>query len=327
MKDYRSLPFAAYDLAVYLPGGAIILVLVASALGIDASNSFINFELSKNATVNAVIEGLFWFSASYLTGHLAAFLSTYVVEKPVHNWLGFPSQNYELREREFQKVLGRKSRKNFGESDLKKFRENVTEEQKRKLKEYSWSASSIIGLCANAPLALHILAFQFFAPLGFFNNKIPLGYSKLVSNRISEYGLGEEPMRDSRWHKLLEHIVANNFPSAFNRMYNYLIIYGALRLLALILLGATWWAVIRFPYSIDWATAEFWRENAISDAVAASIMAWAPLVLVSTTYCFCVMAFTKFNRRYFEESVYAILVDGRQSTNSHSVEHTFPHLS
>ena len=340
MKDYRSLPFAAYDLAVYLPGGAIILVLLAHLFGLGAvddgvstgggaatsaiaSQAALQIRLSANSTVNAVIEGLFWFSASYLTGHLAAFVSTYLIEKPVHNWLGFPSENYELRETEYQKILAGRSAQDFSPQDHEAFVAAVTQRQKDDIKTYKKGISAKVGMFANAPVFPFIVLFRIIVPLGFFNNKIPLGHRDRLENRLSDYGLGDGLMQDPRWHKLLEHVVANNFPAAFNRMYNYLIIYGALRLLALILLGAVWWSLAVFPWGIDLAADAIWRSKGFFENVWSIANAWFPFLALSTIYVMCVMAFAKFNRRYFEESVYALLVDGKASMNSHKIDHHF----
>ena len=104
----------------------------------------------------------------------------------------------------------------------------------------------------------------------------------------------------TRWEKLLEHYVANNCPLAYQRMYNYLVIYGALRLLAFILALAAWVIVIKSALVLfEPAAWEFSMRRFIlyGGASAAGYMA--------------ILAFAKFNRRFFEECVLALLLAGK----------------
>jgi hypothetical protein len=90
--NYRALPFAAYDLAVYLPGGAILLLLLQYTFAtISDAPLAAPISLAGHDTVDDIVMGVVWLSASYLAGHLGAFFSTYAVERFVHNALGYPS--------------------------------------------------------------------------------------------------------------------------------------------------------------------------------------------------------------------------------------------
>lgn len=80
-------------------------------------------------------------------------------------------------------------------------------------------------------------------------------------------------------------------------MYNYLVIYGALRLLAFILLCCAWWVMLT----------NTWIAVSAEHAVVSWIKVVA-YVIISLLYVLSAMAFAKFNRRYFEESIYSILL-------------------
>lgn len=287
MDGYKSLPFASYDLAVYLPGGAVfIVVLRAISVAIFGYDPFQLIALSDGNSIDIAIKAVAWLSLSYLAGHLAAFVSTYTVERFVHEVVGFPSDIWFEKE---LKVRGGVEAR----TALRSIFDNKISAYKHRLR-----FSSVIVLFFQAPLILYLVIFWIFRPLGFYYPKTPDGIISDVEECYRKIRSSVQFDISTRWDKMVEHFVSNNCPSAYTRMYNYLVIYGALRLLSFIILFILW-AVIMYDvkYRLDtgnWFTVDFWKTFQFQIAAGANFLS--------------MMAFAKFNRRYFEESLYALLL-------------------
>ena len=112
---------------------------------------------------------------------------------------------------------------------------------------------------------------------------------------------GIEIRQGSRWDKILEHHVANRCPSAYSRMYNYLIIYGALRLISLIMLMILWIFIFNdLIIKIECLKLGYFFQ-------CLSLKISLQYLIICSVYIMALMAFSKFNRRYFEESVLGFL--------------------
>jgi hypothetical protein len=273
MENPRNLPFAMYDVAVYLPSGAVGLIL-ASKVSRDLLGYAgpIDFGRMDDTAVQQVIVAIVWLSASYLTGHIIAFISSYIVEKFIHNNLGYPSEvwlksemsatNGKLRD-EVVKLI---------------FKENMSKARS------NWVHSII--LLSQLPAIVPLMIMKMLLPLGFYSTKIPFGLLGILERRFDVLKTGV---------KIVEHYVANNCPSGYTRMYNYLVVYGALRSIALIVLFYLWASIL------------FTLKMIFIDNWSFSLQRTVYFTFGSFSYVLCLMAFAKFNRRYFEESVLAFL--------------------
>jgi hypothetical protein len=283
LDSVRNLPFATYDLAVYLPGGAVLLLIIQTILTPFFSPTTLpTFIETGDKSVDTLLKGVFWLSLCYLTGHLGSFISTYSVERMVHDVLGFPSDNWIEREKYVTN----------GVQDKKA----TTKIIKQNISRYRPNFSSLIVILFQSALFLPLVIFFIFKPIGFYSTKLPDGISLDLSIKYNKLKCSVPLEKNTRWNKIIEHYVANNCPEAYVRMYNYLVIYGALRLLSLILLITCWGILIHdASYKINGN----WNIDLKTN-----------LMYFSATFsCFLsMMAFAKFNRRYFEESILAFLL-------------------
>ncbi|MCL6250117.1 hypothetical protein M3P36_03520 [Altererythrobacter sp. KTW20L] len=286
MESYKSLPFATYDLAVYLPGGALLTLIGRYVLdevfgfhvgGLDA--------LVGDDAVGLAIKAITWLSVSYLLGHLGAFISTYTVERVVHRFLGYPSDNWLERE----KLV------NGGQANEKEIQKTLLSKTLSVgRKDFGISAS--LSLIFLLPLPPFVVAFLIFKPVGFYSAKLPEAIYSDLRQRFKLLGVSVEVQRGTRWDKIVEHYVSNNCAGGYVRMYNYLVIYGALRLLAFVMTLLLWVIIISdfkqiFEIGYDFHLGKTIAFFGLSGATFMSMM-----------------AFAKFNRRYFEESIMAFLL-------------------
>lgn len=302
MGNYRALPFAAYDLAVYLPGGAILLVLLQYFVSTVFDGQVVtSIKLAGHDTVDDIVLGVVWLSASYLAGHLGAFFSSYAIERFVHNALGYPSNVWlEMEESSEAGLSPNVFVRNIFVRNLRSFA--------GVLKDFKRSFSSLLALLFLVPALPFFLIFLWIKPVGFYVPKLPERILPDVRRAFKKTRSSVSIEQGTRWEKVAEHWVANNCPSAYQRMYNYLVIYGALRLLAFVMFVAAWIVIFKSSLVLvsgsdwDWS----WRRIAIySGSSFAGYMA--------------MLAFAKFNRRYFEESILALLLDNSRETPSRNV--------
>tara|TARA_R110002124_G_scaffold252634_1_gene418030 strand:- start:2897 stop:3820 length:924 start_codon:yes stop_codon:yes gene_type:complete len=302
----KSIPFATYDLAVYLPGGFLILsflnLVFLKNFGVDfpfreLSNSFANE--GNSVSLSFLLDVILVISISYLIGHLASFISSYVIEKFVHFWLGFPANVYldilDLR---------------VDESPREVFRSQLERARKNFFARETLLVHMVISV-AQAPAILILIICYIFKPFGFYTPKIPKGVKEKAAENLKTAGFPDAIVRDSRWDKLLEHYTANHCPLAYQRLYNYLVIYGALRMIALIGLMICWYLPLSTAFNINISEGLFSLQWA-------GFSCWNFVIcflIVPSIYVLSLMAFSKFNRRFFEESLFAVAMNGHSQTS------------
>lgn len=287
MDGYKSLPFASYDLAVYLPGGAVFIVVVrAVSIALLGHNPFQMIDLSDGNSIDTAIKAVAWLSLSYLAGHLAAFISTYTVERFVHEAVGFPSDIWFEKEQKVKAgVEARVALRSIFSDKISSYRHHLT-------------FSSKLVIFFQFPIIIYLIIFLIFKPLGFYHPKTPDRIIDDVAKCYRRIRSSVEFDISTRWDKVVEHFVSNNCPGAYTRMYNYLVIYGALRLLSFIILFILWAVIagdLKYRFcNGTWLTIDLWKTFQFQLVAGANFLS--------------MMAFAKFNRRYFEESIYALLL-------------------
>lgn len=270
-----------YDLAVYLPGGAVALVLAHQFVENYVSLPASIYGEQNVAAVGQVITAVVWLSASYLAGHIVAFVSSYLIEKFVHYNLGYPSEIWV----ESEDVL---------HEGTEVLDHQVIFEQNLRESHAKFLISKLI-LLSQVPATIPLLLVRFIKPFGFYTPKLPAGLKPKVTEKFGRFNFDVKIEKGTRWEKIIEHYVSNNCPVAYTRLYNYLVIYGALRTLALLVLAYLWMMII---YDVILKINGGWKLD-----LTATIYFNA----LTFVYILCLMAFAKFNRRFFEESILAFL--------------------
>lgn len=289
VSDLKQLPFANYDLAVYFGIGILSLpfakTYVAQPLGLQFPGSALEF---RSPFVDSAIEALVALFAGYAIGHVIAFLSSYFVEGFIHKWLRYPSDVWLSICKSPRQRQGRVIYTNIASVKL--------------------TRASVVSAIFHIPL------YPWYAVVhatGFFGFYTPKALPELlvhIKRRMSELGFDVAINHGSYWAKILEHYVANNCPQGYARLYNYLVIFGVLRSLSLLAILYTWVALLKLVIQGS--------HDASGKIVAlswSSEIGWTPLAsyfVLSLFSTFTVMGFAKFNRRFFEEAVYAFVLSG-----------------
>jgi hypothetical protein len=263
----------------------VIALLLFSKIAHDIFNFQVplSFGDPSQTTVWQVITAVVWLSASYLAGHITAFAASYLIEKFVHNHLGYPSDIW-LKSEELPSK-GKPRRLVF----RKIFSRNL-----QQAPDQYW-VPRLINLL-QLPAAIPILVLGWLKPFGFYTPKIPFGLLPLVKHRFEALGTKVPLEQGSRWEKIVEHYVASHCIPAYTRLYNYLVIYGVLRTLGVLILAYLWYFLTRDVML------------KVANGCAFDLKRTLFFHGCTASYVLCLMAFAKFNRRFFEESIYAFLL-------------------
>ncbi len=278
-----------------------------------------------------VLNGVILVSIAYFMGHIISYISSMTIERYVHRSFGYPSTVF-LRTCGHTDILPADETK-----ELKKVHENDV--FSNKFLSNGSKISGIILLLVMLPLWPGMELIKRYGKFSFYRSNIDAGLLPLIKIKFQSLGTGIAISHNTKWPKIIEHFVANNCPLGYARLYNYLVIYGALRSMALIMLIFTWMFILdkartlyyRVALSVDgvpqisiagknFKTAIENNESltrAPFDSILLALLHFVIIIIISS---FVLMAFCKFNRRFFEESIFAFLFDERDVSRRIQVE-------
>ena len=226
-------PFSIHDFLGYvLPGGVALLLAymvyknpdtsyMTSQEFIDAIKNTIK-ALSKGG-INTIELSVAYLIASYIVGHIVAYLSSITVERMAIWHYNYPSVFLLADERKARFF-----------SDIK--------DQWKDNKKFEASGNLILRVLVSLlllPLTICLLLIKrlhldqyFIKPLdSYLKESIKLKFEILAKN----LGLSEiEKTKDSDTHRVIYHYMYENFPGHRAKMDNYVALYGVLRALTLI---------------------------------------------------------------------------------------------
>jgi hypothetical protein len=286
VEDVKRLPFANYDIVVYLGVGILALPLardfIVTPLGLGLPPLIVT---SDSDFVRAAFETLYLLFVGYAVGHGIAYVSSYFVERFIHEWLRYPSDVW----------LSLSNRK--GDTPFEVFNSSIT--------TTPISLASILTAAFHLPLWPVYAIVHATGSFGFYTPKLDSSFLPIVRAKVAALQLPTPITHRSRWPKTLEHYVANNSPLGYTRLYNYLVIFGLLRSLAFLLILLTWVRLIGI----------FTDPARAANGKFLGLVPTSPTFSDWVTYCamalfagLMMMAFGKFNRRFFEECVYAFVM-------------------
>jgi hypothetical protein len=150
------------------------------------------------------------------------------------------------------------------------------------------------------PLYAVLISLRWF---DFYFSKLPFEIRSVLDDRLRVEKVPIAVAQGTPWPKVLKQYVVNNCPVAYARMSNHRVVFGLLRSLALLALCAAW---VEIGLAIAaWIKGD---SSALFHAVG-----WLTFAVLAT---FLIIGFAKFNRRFFEESVYAFVFKrGSDATN------------
>jgi len=286
MEDVKRLPFANYDILVYLGVGILALPIAREFVIIPLGLTLpVVTAATDSAFVRAAFETLYLLFTGYALGHVIAYVSSYFIERFIHEWLRYPSDVWLS--------LGNRR----GATRFSVFNSNINTTE--------ISLASLLTGLFHFPLWPLYALVHASDSFGFYTPKLDSAFLQPVRDKVVKLGIPTPVTHRSKWAKSLEHYVANNSALGYTRLYNYLVIFGVLRSLAFILVALSWVKLL----------ALFVDVNRVTNGSISAVILHKPLpadlvgyVGISGFAALTVMAFGKFNRRFFEECVYAFIM-------------------
>lgn len=286
VEDVKRLPFATYDILVYLGVGILALPFardfIVAPLGLALPGLNIK---SDSEFVKAAFQTLYLLFVGYAVGHGIAYVSSYFVERFIHEWLRYPSDVW----------LSLSNRR--GVSRFSIFNSNINSTRPH-------VAPLMTGLF-HLPLWPIYAVIHASDSFGFYTPKLDASFLPLLREKVLALGIPTPVTHRSRWPKSLEHYVSNNSPVGYSRLYNYLVIFGLLRSLAFLLVLLTWIQLIGMFAHPSFSSDHRLTGWCFGDPAPSDWMSYGAMALFASL---TVMAFGKFNRRFFEECVYAFIM-------------------
>lgn len=222
IADARKLPFGNYDLTVYFGMGILALPLIYTLLVAPFGAYFPKFIIpSKNNITITSISILAMLFAGYALGHVIAFLSSYFIEKFVHRNYGYPSDLFVEQ----------------CEND------NLKIEKRIYINNIFLSFPQFFMFLFHLPIAPIYCLVHKIGAIGYYSPKLPLSFKADIEKKMKKEKISVPVEFQTRWAKTIEHFVANNCPSGYTRMYNYLTIFGVMRSVSFLCIVYTWYYI------------------------------------------------------------------------------------
>lgn len=291
-KDFIRPPFATYDIVVYFGCGLFCLPLIFHYFIEPTKLRFPRFQFNIGIEfADVAVSTLSLLFAVYILGHMIAHIASHAIEKTVDLFFGKISTALI--------ISSLTKPEDFGETIqawiIKKFKSAFSKGHKIS------SGLRTIFFLPVFPVCLFLIGFR---QVEYFRSRVPPKVFAQVKKRSVERGFGQVSLR-SKWYKAIEHDVMNNHPVPVARMYNYLVISGIFRSLALIFLACAWCELY------------FWLHRIIhGHELVKSLMSDKPvryghvltLLGFNILFGFSISAYLKFARRYVEEAVFSFVL-------------------
>lgn len=285
-------PFANYDVVVYFGGGIFFLPFIERYF-LDPFKADLPrfFNIKDAGFIETSVSSLVALFSLYVIGHILAYVSSQIIEKTTDKCFGKSSSAIIVSTRTSSIKRNEAIRALVWRNIKKLFVKNS-------------KITSFVRILINIPvLPIFIITFAF-GFFGYYESRVPRKTLQAANKIISNIGLGKIDISiDSKWFKIIESDVINNYPIATARMYNYLVISGLFRTLSIVFLIAIW---IEFYYMVH-----LYYDNHLVIGKLIYNNRIFGFVVYYLFFTFCFYSFMKFKRRYAEEAIFAFVSNER----------------
>lgn len=285
-------PFATYDIVVYFGGGLFAVPFIYRYLLQPFGLSMPTFTVPMGdgllAETVAVLTTLF---VIYIAGHMLAYAGSQFIEKFVDRIFGKISSAI---------IVSSKSNPANRDEHI----QALIYSQVSKIKSERAVIPSLVRFSLHllmSPIYLAIFGLGFF---GYYDSRVPKAVLDRAEKKFKKLSSGECKISiDSKWYKALEYYVINQNPLASLRMYNYLVIGGLFRTIALVFLLSTWaqsYYISHYLFDGEWKLQPLMGSEG-------KYMGVIELSLTIVAYIFSLFSYLKFQRRYAEEAIFGFV--------------------
>ncbi|MEO6360747.1 MAG: hypothetical protein ABIO43_09250 [Sphingomicrobium sp.] len=294
LKSAVKPPFANYDIVVYFGCGLFLLPFLRHYVVEPFGLRFpiFNFQIGIEF-VDGLITALSLLFAVYILGHVIAYGGSQLIEKAVDAALDGKTS-----------AIVNSASKATDDQRKSLLRARLRSGWRRSWSKQGWF-TALIRYGTHFPAAIAYGLIYILGMFGFYSTRVEPTLFDAAATRLRNLKLGIEVGEDGRWFKALEAVVINKQPVATARMYNYLVISGLFRSIALIFLFALWMELLHL---VLWKVCG-WEHIGFFLSDRGGVLRWLFGYFVLTTlYCFALFSFLKFQRRYVEDAIFAFVL-------------------
>lgn len=294
IKNVVKPPFANYDIVVYFGCGLFVLPFLRHYVTEPFGLRFPVFTFEIGIPfIGGLIIALSLFFAVYILGHVIAYAASQLIEKSVE--MAFDGKTSSVI------IFASKA---TSENRASIFRDRLQSGFRNSWTKHSWLAA-LVRFSVHIPVLPVYALIYLFGIFGFYSTRVPATILAETDKRISKLGLGVELSENESWFKIVEGVVINNQPIATARMYNYLVIAGLFRSIALIFLFSLWMEIIHLAL---WKLFDFTHIGFFLSDSGGMARWFVGYAILSTVYLFALFSFLKFQRRYVEDAIFAFVL-------------------
>lgn len=291
-KDLIKPPFANYDLVVYFGGGLFALPLINHYFVEHSRYRFPRFSFDIGYPfANEAVSLLSMLFTVYLLGHIIAYCSSIFIEKTLDVFNGKVSSAILL-----SSYSRRANRQEIINAWIYAHFEKAFQRGER--------LKNTIRFIFHVPAIPLYILLELIGGQEYYRSRVPRHVIYMAKKKFKSDGFGIISLY-TKWYKILEAYVMANNPVATSRMYNYLVISGLFRSLSFMFLLCIW-AEIFYFVSQAWFGGPMVKPL-LSDYWSSTTRVFC-FALLYTAYGFSHSSYTKFQRRYAEEAIFAYVL-------------------
>jgi hypothetical protein len=291
LKNLVRPPFANYDIVVYFGCGLFALPFIQHYFVEPFQLRFPKFEFAPTIPVaGPVISTLLLLFSVYIVGHMIAYLGSQVIEKTMDALFGKASEV----------VLATSAATEATRDAI--IRHQLSTRTKTTLENAK--TVTAVRTIFHLPVLIFYVPIVWLGVFGFYGSRVPPQVFEAARGKMGCIP-GVEIKEGGGWFKTLEACVLNSNPVATARMYNYLLIAGLFRSMAMIFLASLW---AELYYLVDRIfTGHLHVGFLMTEKLTWGAQLWGYLLL-SVFYLFSLFSYLKFQRRYVEDAIFAFAV-------------------
>lgn len=270
----ERLPFTVYDIIGYLVPGLVFVLGITEIVAHEVTTLSLP-SADKMDFLHKVVIVFAIFVGGYTAGHVIAYVSSVTIESLIYSILGYPSQYLTVTP----------------DGDQPLCRRRITTSLAR--------AAASLKFAVSLPIFLHVAVLicllNAINKTWFLVKPMRKFSISILDLRFRfAFGYDRSKLSSDEWFKLIEAYVGNNNTTASHRAYNYVVLYGFLRNMALVFMFLAWASAVRISF--------------VESAHLESVLYWATVICLIANVI-CVFGFAKFSRRYSQEMIMGFVMD------------------
>lgn len=287
-----KLPFTTYDIIGYLTPGIFSIWLTSYLFpNINSTERITSFFHEADAIPEQVIVSLSCLAIFYTIGHIISLVSSLLIERFLLFYFGYPSKFFVLENK-----INNATVRNIVKHNIQK----------------NWRTPNFFFTTIMLfPIFPYLIICYIIGAHGYYVKRLDRSAADILISRFKKITRKNIQRNieenDANWFRVVEYTVYRENPLSTSKMYNYVVMYGFLRSICLILITVTWYCLIKAIFMIVTVYPADWNLASLYECLIFSLITF-----------FVFVGFAKFFRRYSEEAIWAFIAEYQQPAEPRS---------